>query len=242
MAINQKVTIFDAKAVYFAERNTATGSHGPLFNVGLSTAFKVTLTQDKKELKSPKGELIQSIPLIPSASVSIDMRDITPENLAFGLKAVLKKLAAAVGKTKTVTTTQANEMVTLDAVNVSNVVVKEGEVAQVAGTDYGVDQKFGSVTLVAPGTYTITYDTAEQSGFGFLTDSAREYFIRIEAIDLASSKPAVLEIFRVKFSALSDFSFIGEDFATIPLEGDMLADNTRDADDEYGQYAKYYAV
>ncbi|CAJ6204910.1 Uncharacterised protein [Burkholderia pseudomallei] len=238
------VTFYDASAIYIGERDPNTGAVRDLRDVGTSTAFKVALTADKKELKNAKGQLIQSIQLLPAASVSIDLRDITIDNLSLGMNGNLVPVMQTTGQTASIASAKVGTVMLLGAVNVQNVVLKAGATSLVAGTDYTVDTKFGKVVFltVQAGPVTATFDVTEQTSFGVLTDITKEYFVRIEALDLAYDRPVVLELYRVKFSPLKDFALIGTDYNTISLDGDILIDGSKPIDATYGQYGRYMSV
>jgi hypothetical protein len=238
------VTIFAAQAIFIGARDPDTGAVGELRDVGTSTAFKVSLTADKKELKDAKGQLIQSIQLLPSASVSIDMRDSQLPNLALGVNGNVVPVVKTVGKTMSIASAKVGTIFLLDAVNVENVVLTAGSTPLIEGTDYRLTASHGRIQFLTAqaGQVTATYDVTEQQALGVLTNISGEFYVRIEAIDLAYSRPVVFELYRVKFSPLKDFDLIGTDYNTISLEGDVLIDSSKPLDSVYGQYGKYMAV
>ncbi|SOE50348.1 hypothetical protein SAMN05446935_0329 [Burkholderia sp. YR290] len=244
MATNTNVTIFDASSILIGARDPDSGVVGELRDIGLSTAFKVALTADTKQLKSAKGDLIQSIQLTPTATVSIDLRDITKDNLALGLGGEVVPVSQATGKTKVIASAKVGTYFLLDAVNISNLVLTSGASPLVAGVDYTADPKFGKVQFltVQAGPVTATYDVTVQQSLSLLTDITSEYFVRIEAFDLAYNRPVVLELYRVKFSPLKEFDLIGTDFDTLSMDGDILADATQPVDSVYGQYGRLMSL
>lgn len=110
---NTNITIVDASSILIGARDPDTGVVGELRDIGMSTAFKAALAADTKQLKSAKGDLIQSIQLTPTATVSIDLRDITKDNLALGLGGELIPVTEATGKTKSIASaTGRNRLIT----------------------------------------------------------------------------------------------------------------------------------
>ena len=110
---NTNITIADASSILIGARDLDTGVVGELRDIGLSTAFKAALTADTKHSKSAKGNLIQSIQLTPAATVSIDFRDITKDNLALGLAGEVIAVTEATGKTKSIASaTGRNRLIT----------------------------------------------------------------------------------------------------------------------------------
>lgn len=236
--INDDVTIFDAQASYFSER-LPNGALKNAESVGAASTFKLTLNTEKKEFKAPNGRLIKVIYMIPSASASMTLHDISPSNLARAVKATLVPKAAAVGIQKEVGATVAGQIAFLDAVNVSNVVIKDGEAVVPADT-YVLDPKFGSITFNSVlAAASVTFDTAEQNVYSLLTAPNAEFDIKIQILDLGTGKPRILHLYRVAVSPTKDLDVIGEDWASLTLELDVLEDPTKPEDPEFGRYGRF---
>ena len=104
--------------------------------------------------------------------------------------------------------------------------------APVSGTDYEV--RPGGIYWATDGkltdgeTYEIDYTYGAEDVVQALASSAKEYVLHFEGLNEARSGKAMLvDAWRVKFGAVSNLAFIGDDFASIELTGKVLKDSTK---------------
>ena len=79
---------------------------------------------------------------------------------------------------------------------------------------------------------TVSYTTTEGTNIEALVKAAEEFQVIFDGINFArNGKPMTVDMFRVKFGAPKDLAFIGDDFATLTLEGIVLNDDTKTGTD-----------
>jgi hypothetical protein len=106
-----------------------------------------------------------------------------------------------------------------------------GTVTYTVHTDYtvspaGITPKVGG-TMVASTGFLVSYTPDAGSIIQMLTAAAKEYTLMIDGLNEADSGKAVrITMHRAKPAAASEISYIGDDFATLPVEFELLSDST----------------
>lgn len=238
--MKQNIVIYATESLYFSERDQLTGVPGVPVEMGESDQLTAALASEDKEYKNSRGEVVQSIPMPPTVSLTIGIKNISVENMALGLKAKVVDIAAGVATDVVVVAPKIGQVAFLGLLDVSNVAVKAGATPLVAGVDYTLNAKFGKVVFITAqvGTVTISFDNGAQKGVGLLTDSSKEFSIRAEVVDIGTEKASLVEFYRCKPSPLKELSFSGQDFAGITLEIKVLADLTKPIDALYGRFGR----
>ena len=238
--MKQNFVIYATESLYFSERDLLTGIPGVPVEMGESDQLTAALASEEKEYKNSRGEVVASIPMPPTVSLTLGIKNISVENMALGLKAKVVEIAAGVATDVVVVAPKVGQVAFLGLLDVSNVAVKAGAVVLVEGTDYTVNAKFGKVIFVKAqvGAVTITFSNGAQQGVGLLTDSSKEFSIRAEVVDIGTEKASLVEFYRCKPAPLKELSFSGQDFAGITLEIKVLADLTKPIDALYGRFGR----
>ena len=214
-------------------KNRASGGYRFLANVeSLSNSF------DTEEKSIPNnttagGGKWDSLTRITSAKVSLSMYDLSAENLALATNGTVAAVTAGAIVDEVIIAGAIGDFT--PSVNLIDVavapIVKHTTNTPIytVNTDYTVSPS--GITIVAGGAITaaqslkISYTKKAASVVEMLTASAGEYTLMIDGLNEANSGSAVrLTIHRCKPAATSEISWIGDDFATLPLELEMLPD------------------
>ena len=94
--MKQNIVIYATESLYFSERDQLTGVPGVPVEMGESDQLTAALASEDKEYKNSRGEVVQSIPMPPTVSLTIGIKNISVENMAMGLKAKVVEIASGV--------------------------------------------------------------------------------------------------------------------------------------------------
>jgi hypothetical protein len=238
--MKQNIVIYATESLYFSERDQLTGLPGVPVEMGESDTLTVALASEDKEFKNTRGEVVQSIPMPPTVTLTAGIKNISVENMALGVKGKVVEVVAGTATAVVVNAPAIGQVAFLGLLDVSNVVLNKAGTPLVEGVDYTVNTKFGKVIFLKAqnGDITISFDNAAQKGVGLLTDSSKEFTIRAEVVDIGTDKASLVEFYRCKPSPLKELSFSGGDFAGITLEIKVLADLNKPVDALYGRFGR----
>lgn len=111
----------------------------------------------------------------------------------------------------------------------------------VADTDYTLDALSGRVTFItAPdGAVTADYGYTDPASVTLLNAGQKRFALDYEYINKRNAnKPGSLEVYTVIFDPAQNLDFQSDDLQVMELTGSALADTTREADDELGQFGR----
>lgn len=214
-------------------KNRASGGFRFLANVeSLTNSFE---TEEKSipNNTAAGGGKWDSLTRITGAKASASMYDLSAENLALATNGTIAAVTAGAIVDEVYTASALGEIVpTVNLIDTTVApVVKNnaGTTTYVVNTDYtvspsGITPAVGG-TMVAAALFKVSYTKKASSVVEMLTAAAGEYTIMIDGLNEADSGKAVrLTLHRCKPAATSEISWIGDDFATLPVEFEMLPD------------------
>lgn len=181
------------------------------------------------------------------ASVNINAKQVSVDNYAMSLYGRKVSTASGTVATESLGTVAAGEHKMLAHMDVTNLVLVDSTdmtpVTLVEGTHYRKSAKNGSIDILSVADLTMpivaSYDHGAATGVAVFAASPVEKVIGFEGINIVTGKPANGLLFRVKFKPQKELGFIGQDFTSIALEGEVLIDATKEADTGYGQFFKF---
>lgn len=235
MALNTKNAYFEGN-IYLGLRDAA-GNPRNLQNIGLTDELKLSFKEEVKQLKGPDGGLVNTVRLLPEGSGSISARDLNMDVLAKVLRGNKRVVAAATNLTLSLPDgVSAGQLVPTGHLKISNVAVTGATAEQ-----YTVNADTGSIVFNADiaTAVSVTYDHGAYEGTGLLQTGAVDYYLYFEGRNLANGEPVILDLYKVRLGAAKELSLLGNDFAKLPVEFDLLKDTSRPVDDEFGQYGSY---
>ena len=208
----------------------------PLLPVGNVSEFKFSFEEDKKELKNylGGGGNRNTLSRISGISASLTAHDFTAENLAMALRG-----SATAGSTVAIDDEPhtchgvADELIPLDKIPdlTKSITVKDSlDSTLTEGDDYMLT-KAGIKVLEGGGIdnlgVTVSYTPLASNMVQALIESGKEFVLFMEGLnDAQDGKAFNIRVHRVKFSPVQNLDFISDDFASIPLELDVLADTS----------------
>ena len=208
----------------------------PLLPVGNVSEFKFSFEEDKKELKNylGGGGNRNTISRISSISASLTAHDFTADNLAMALRG-----SATAGSTTAVTDEPhtsfgvGGELIPFDTMPdlTKPITVKDSlDTTLIEGDDYTLTK--AGIKVVSGGGIdnlgiTVSYTPLASNMVQALIESGKEFVLFMEGLnDAQDGKAFNIRVHRVKFSPVQNLDFISDDFASIPLELDVLADTS----------------
>lgn len=192
---------------------------------------------------SPGGGSAASVSRIDEVTGSLTLLDISPKNLSLAYRGTEREVTGGVNVTEEAHTAFPGGLVpfndTPDISDTADIVVTldpDGTPATlVENTDYEVTragivilETSTNVTDAAEGhPIEVSYPKADSVVMEALVNSGKEYRLVFDGLNEAQSGKAVTIIaHRVTFSPTQGTSFIGDEFAELPLEFSVLSDNT----------------
>lgn len=207
-----------------------------MLQIGNCSKLELAFDEEKKAQKdytSPGGGNANVLVAISSVTASIVNHSITAESMAIGLRgSVSYQTASGVIDESQAVLGVDEEMVPFNFIPDASIAyaVKDNAavVSYVKGVDYvengnGIQIKAGG--SIGAETLKISYTKAASEVLEALTASGGEYRLFFDGLNEAQSGKAVaIRMHRVKPSPTSGLGLIGDEFAELPLELELLSD------------------
>lgn len=209
----------------------------PLIKIGNTSKLDFAVEEDKKELmdyENPGGGVADSVTRIKSVKLTLTVHKLSAENLALALRGVSAVVAGGAQTDESHANVQVGGLVVFDKTPdtaIAYVVTNVGAtITYTVGTDYivrraGLEIPAGS-TIVDASTILVDYTALAAVKVEALTNVGEEVRLVFDGINEANGKPMLVEAFRVKPGATKGWSLIGDDFAALEIEADVLKDET----------------
>ena len=210
--------------------------------VGNVSELSFTINEEKKELAdytSTGGGLYNSLRRITGVEMTLTMHDYSAENLAVALFGSSSAVTAAAVTGESISApadlSSGDRLVrTANLIDTASSVTLTSDPAgttYVEGTDYNVTA--AGVVLLSAGTITdsaallVNYTKKAADVVEALTSSAQEYELVFDGLNEAQSDtPVSITVYRAKFGGAQGLGVIGDEFASLQLNGDVLKDTS----------------
>lgn len=220
--------------VYVATRASNGSITGGWTELGDSDRLEVSTSQDYvDDYESCTGNRNLAVHYVTKTdwNFAVDAKSFSKENLA---RAFYGTATAVVGSTVTneaVTAYALNQIIPLKHADVSAVVVTKGATTLIAGTDYTLDAKNGTITIISstnvtpfPAALEVDYTYAAQERVDVATTTQSEFAFRFEGINTLTKKNVIVSIPRVSLDLAKTLSIIGTEVNKFTMTGMMLPD------------------
>lgn len=221
--------------VYLRDRNQ---SNSGLVEIGNCSNLVFSVDEEVKELqdyRTPGGGTLNEVRRIKGVTAQVTLAQIDPVNLARALYGTAASVAAGTVTNETAVAIKGALVPTAYA-NPTSVVVKDetGTTTYVEGEDYVVKPAGIFITddssIGNGATIKINYNYSKQDIVQALAGSQGEFELLFEGLNEArSGKPVIVRAWRFRPGALKKLDLIGNDYASLELEGKVLADDTQPA-------------
>lgn len=219
---------------------------GALLPVGNCSSLQFSVSENKltqPDYTNPGGGSAASVSRIEEVTGSLTLLDISPKNLSLAYRGTDKEVTGGTSVTDERHTAYPGGLVVLDDTpdisDTSTITVNldpDGTpVVLTENTDYEVTRA-GIVFLEGSTNVTdasighdigVDYDKADSVVMEALVNAGKEYRLVFDGLNEAQSGKAVtVQAHRVAFSPTQGTSFIGDEFAELPLEFTVLSDQS----------------
>jgi hypothetical protein len=207
-------------------------------DVGNCENVNFAIDQETKSQKNFRGGggNFASRTSISSVKLSMTLLNFSNANLALALRGKVTVVPAGTITEETVVAVLGGLAETAKMIDTTDiagtVVVKDeaGTTPYVLGTDYQVSA--AGLKILSTGSITadeilkVDYANRATNVLQALVDSGAEVRVVLDGVNDDSGKPYVLRVHRWKPTPTSGLSLISDDYASFPVEGEVLADET----------------
>lgn len=226
--------------VFVAPRASNGAINGGWTELGDTERLEINVSQDfvdDYESCSGNRSIALHVPISNDWEFAVDAKSFTKENLARAFYGSASAVVSGSVTDEAVTGYALNQIIPLKNPGVSAVVVQKGATTLTEGTDYTVDAKNGTITLIsatnlggaAPWALTVDYTYAAYEKIEANTQTVAEYAFRFEGINLATKKSVIANIHRVSLNMAETLSLIGTEVNKFTMSGMVLPDSTKAA-------------
>lgn len=195
-----------------------------------------------KESSTGKGKTDLIIETQHDAMVSMKLEDLTKDNLAFALFGTASTIASATVSAESIPYKGKGKYYNLANINVAAVVVKRLAITLVAGTDYTIDLKSGTLYLVPTSAVAwvdgdnilIDYTAVAAEKITGFSSYNRNYWLRFNGLNtVESDAPVIIDVFNARFKPQKVMDLISNELSSAELDGEVLYDEFQSADGGY---------
>jgi len=201
-----------------------------------------TSEQTQPDYTSAGGGEANKVDRVDSVSVTITMLDLSPHNLAIALRGTINEIAGGTTVSGEKHQGGPDQLVPFDSLpdlsDASNTLTvtadPEGTATQMSeGDDYeltgtGIVLLEGGTNVTADMTVGVSYTKAQQVVVEALTEAAPEFELVQDGLNEAQGHaPVSIKYHRVKFAPTGGLALIGDEFASMQLEGKALSDSSK---------------
>lgn len=220
------------------------GAKKPMGNVSALSFAVSTNRISQPDYRSPGGGEAAALERVDSVTGSMTVLNISPKNLALGYRGTTRDVVGGTAVSDERHTAYPGALVDLDDLpdrsDTANTVVVTMDpdgtpTVLTEGTDYEVkgagilflDTSTNVTDDVAGHAVGIDYEKSEASVMEALVEAGEEFAMVFDGLNEADSGKAVsVKVHRLTFSPTSGSSFIGDEFAELPIEFSCLSDDS----------------
>lgn len=212
------------------------GAAAGLMELGNASKLELAVKEDKqkqKDFTKPGGGTYTSVSRIDTVTVQMTLSDLNKTNVA---RAVFGTESAVAGDTVTDEVVKAYKgaLVPLAHPNPTNVVVTNSAGATIYAEDTDYEVRPGGIFVLAAGAIVdaqdlkVDYTFAAYHKVEAMTQGAITLELHFEGLNEANSdKPVIVDIYRAQLSPTKALSLLGDKFADLQIEAEVLKDTTK---------------
>lgn len=219
-------------SVYLARANAG------LIKIGQTSKVDFSVDEEKKELadnENPGGGVADSVSRIKSVKIGLTVHRLSPENLGIALRgSTATQSAGAVADEEHLSVRPGGLVPFVKTPDPAvAIVVKNdaGTVTYTEGVDYLITRAGIVVTdgggIAEGSNISVSYTALKTMSVEALTATGQEMRFFFDGINEANGLPMQVEAFRIKPGVAKGWSLIGDDFAGLEIEADVLKDEAR---------------
>lgn len=225
--------------IYFRE----VGALAAMLNVGNADSFTFAIAEDKKtqrNFQQKGGGNIASQSAITDVTATVNALSFQPKTLGIALRSLVNTVTAGAVASEAHAAYKGGfiRLTKLPDIDGVITVTNTGAVTTyVLGTDYTIGNSGIEITetsnipdsVAGADNIEVSYNAVESYNIQGITRAAVEYEIIFDGFnDADDGKTVVVQCHKVKFSPSSALDLISEDYGSLPLNFEVLADTTKD--------------
>lgn len=227
------------QTTYKVENEVAVGCGNRVLSLSLSRE-----TSEVKESCSGSRLTLMEYETGKAGTVRLEMQEFDEDMLAMALYGTAATIAGSTVAGEVMPTMVANGFYHTKYPKISSVVVKDSAgtpATLVADTDYEVSHaSYGRIKILDLGAYTqpfkVDYSYAGHENIKPFSISSAIKAIRFDGISTADNTRVRVLLPRIAFSPTEEFGFLGDEAATLAIEGKLLLAEIPTADAILGQF------
>lgn len=225
--------------LYVGERD-AFGKPQGLVSVGNVPTLEISIDVTKFEHnESESGNRSIDLTLIQALNASFNavLESLSSANLALGFFGESAVVTGAAVADEAVTIDTKDVVYPLAHINLDDTVnpsvEDSGANAMTEDTDYSIDYKHGTITVLSggtvpaslPDTIKVSYTYLDYLKMSAFTVTTVERYLRFHGINTVDEDTVIVDIFRASINPAQNFGLINEDIGSLTLEGTILRDS-----------------
>lgn len=234
--------------VSIGKRN-ADGSRAPARWVSDASTLEWAMSVDQQEANeswSGVRGLAATLTTKRSMQVNLTLRQLNDDNAALAMDGDTVAVASGSATGEVIGDVAAGNVVALEFAKVSAVVLTDGSAATlVAGTDYTLNADTGVVTFLTAKTgVTAAYTYAAFSIVTALAKVPDDWYVLFDGLNTVDGATGKVrgEVHRISFNPASNLAWISDNFGEMQLQGKAKIDPVRQADPQWGGYARVILI
>lgn len=222
--------------IYFRERGASAG----LLPIGNCSALEMAAEEEKQtqqDFTQAGGGLANTVSQVSAVTLSMTMLDISAKNIALAMRgnhsAITSEEVTGEAHTAYLGALVPFEFQPDKDSTITVSVDPEGTSTEAtAGVDYeitnsGIRVLEGTENIADGDEIAVTYTKTAASVVEALTESGKEFELVFDGLNEAQSGKAVtVKVHRIKLSPGEALSLLGNEFAELPVSGDVLSDSS----------------
>ncbi len=237
---------FSGQGRVFIGARDINGNPQGLTFVGNVPDLKVSLSVETLEhQESQSGQRLTDLQLIKTkkGEFACTLEELIQSNLELALYGSTTAVTTGtVTDEPVISTAELGKLYLLGNQNVSSVILKAGATT-VADTQYTVNAKHGSIMFTdltgVTDAITASYSYGAANVTAMFTQPLPERWVRFEGLNTAdANKEVVIDLYRVAINPAKDLSVISNELMKFELSGQVLADLTKPAASQFGQFGR----
>lgn len=227
------------------------GVAGAMRHIGNVPEFELEIDAEVLEHnESMTGQRSTDFTIVQTTAVNFSgqLEEINKENLEYILSGVTTASTSQTLTDVSIGTVEAGQEIKLDGYKLTDVTFKDSTASPVTidPSDYTLDAKFGTVifndvsSLTMPILMTATTGAVSQTTLA--SDFEKEYALFFKGINTANGADVAVNLWRTKKSPSTTFPLIHEGLGQYEIEGQALADVSKESDTTLGLYGNVITI
>lgn len=240
---------FSFRGKVYLGRRDAAGNPMGLTHVGnvpdCTLGFSVETFEHQERMS---GEDLTDLSLIKgkTGEISITTEELLKDNFTYVLGGKVKDVTSgSVTDEALCTAPQKGKIYLLAHQNVSSVTMKHDS-STVDMNKFRVNELHGSIEFLdaagLTGAVTVSYSYGAATSVSIFSETQQDVWFRLEGLNKIGGDRVVVDLYKVSFAPVESMALINDELGNMPLKGKVLADTSKPAGGEMGQFGRIVII